>query len=168
MMYRATLGVQQAHNGIEVFLADITIGGSEDRFRAPIIVGLLHLRGNIVECLVPTDALPLITTAHLAIGGVGAPTLALHGVLDARRRGHVADLGASARAGAALGDFDGVFLLVSANAQRDAILHIHPQKAPGMLAAAIVHAGTCEPLAIAFLPWIGFNAGITQRGLGRC
>ena len=81
MMYRATLGVQQAHNGIEVFLADITIGGSEDRFRAPIIVGLLHLRGNIVERFVPTDALPLITTAHLAIGGVGAPTLRFMGYL---------------------------------------------------------------------------------------
>ena len=156
MMYRATLGVQQAHNGIEVFLADITIGGSEDRFRAPIIVGLLHLRGNIVERFVPTDALPLITTAHLAIGGVGAPTLALHGILDARRGGHVADLGAAARAGSALGNLNGVFLLVGTDTQWNAVLHVHPQKAARVLAAAVVHAGPREPLPVALL------AGITE------
>ena len=167
MVYRATLGVQQADDRIEVGIADVIVACGQNRARPIGVVGLLHLGGDVVKRLVPADALPLVAAAHLAVRVIGAPTLALHGILDARRRRHVADLGAAARAGAALRHLDGILvLLVGADLQRNAVLHIDLEQAARRPAAAVVHAGTGQPGA-GLLGRRGVSAGLGQLALVR-
>ena len=84
---------------IEVRVADVVVcRRTEWPCRAVLVEGLLDLGRDIVERFLPADALPFVLAAHLAVRIIGAPALALHGILDARRRQHVADLGATARA----------------------------------------------------------------------
>ena len=126
VVHCAAHNIQQADNRIEIGISDVIITGTQNGARAVIVVSFLHLGGNVVERLIPAEALPFIFAAHSAVGIVGAPALTLHGVLDARRRGHVADLGAAARTGTALRHFDGILvLLVGADFQRHTIFHIH-------------------------------------------
>ena len=126
MVHSTAQAVEQTDNRIEVRVADVVVGRSEDRPVAVRIVGLLHLGGDVIERFIPANALPLVLAAHLAVRILRTPTLALHRVLDARRRGDVADLGASARTGSTLRHLDGVLVLfVGSNLERHAVLNVH-------------------------------------------
>ena len=67
-----------------VFLA-MAVGLAEDGVGAVVLVHAANLGRDEAAGLIPADALPFIAAAHLAVGIIGAPALALHRVFDARR-----------------------------------------------------------------------------------
>ena len=133
---------------------------------AVLVEVLLQLVGDVLQGLIPGDALPLVLAAKLPVGIVGGPVLALHGILDVARRGHLLKHGIAARAGATLRVGQRVLFHVGADLQRNAVLHVDADEAAGGAAAAIVLAGSGQPLA-------GLNERVRvrrsgcRRGLGR-
>ena len=163
VMHRATEEVEHTDDRIEVRVTDVVICRAQNGPVAVLVEGLLDLGRDIVERFLPANALPFVLAAHLAVRIIRAPALALHGILDARRRHHIADLGATARACTPLRHLDRVFiLLVGADSQRNAILDVHPQQTARRSAAAVVHARAGLPFAGSFGPLLassGFASG---------
>ena len=129
MVHSAALGVKQANHRIEIRVSDIAICRSKNGLRPIIVIGFLHFGSDIIERFIPADALPLILAAQLPVRIIGAPVFALHGIFNASRREHVADLCTSAWACSTLRNLNRVLvLLIGAKLQRHAIFNVHPQK----------------------------------------
>ena len=116
---------------------------------AAIPIGLFDagdLVGNVVERLVPADALPLVNAAHIAVGILATtrlPMLALHGVFDAVGREDVHSTSTSAQARAVLRVVLVVFVsIIRFQPDDGSVLHKRFQSA---LASAVCPADDRQP-----------------------
>ena len=137
---------------------------SEDGVVAKLAVDALDLVMDVLGSLVPRDALPLVDAAKLGVRVLGAPVLALHGVLQAVEAASLVLLRPAAQAGPLLAvdlvvGVDVVGLLTD----DDAVLRADLDEA---LAAAVVPASGGMPLALLVgLHLVG--QGHTQVVVGR-
>ena len=94
---RTTQGIQKHDVLIVIAVTNIGRSTAQDTLGTVCVQCLLDTGCHQVEGLVPVKALPFIATAKLAVRIVKREVLALHGVLDTRRRQNLAHLCASAQ-----------------------------------------------------------------------
>ena len=121
------------------------IAAEEERLVAVLFLDGLELAGDVVDGLVPADALPFVLAAQLSVGVLGRPALALHGVLQAVRAEALLLLGLAAHAAALLRVVRAVLVRVVRLLTNDrAVLHHHLVHAAP---AAVVPARGSHPCA---------------------
>ena len=120
-------------------------GTGDERLVAVLFLDGDVLVGDVLDRLIPGNALPLVLAAHLAVRVLRRPALALHRILDTIRAEALLLLRLAAHAAALLRIINRVRVgIVSLLTNNDAILD---EDLVHALAAAVMPAGSRNPLA---------------------
>ncbi len=145
------------------------VGSDEEGLVTVLLLDGLELVGHIVDGLVPADAFPFVLAAQIAVGIVGAPVLALHGVLKAVDAEALLLLGLAAHASALLRVVEGILVrVVGLLADNGAVFNHDLVHATS---AAVVPTGGRYPFAVLggvgreFVLFVSLKRGI--RGAAR-
>lgn len=153
--HRASLSVNRAAKHVqevdvlvkEPIHVEVRGCAAQDALGAVLVKSPLDSLSNQVQSLIPRDALPFVNASQLAVRVIESEALALHGILNARRREHLADLGAPSQAAAPLRVRIGILIrLVRAHLQGNTVLNVHLVEAAGR-STAVVPAWCTKPFS---------------------